>query len=50
VHQFTQLGFNQVLPDTERFFERCIMLPMNVFISDTDVDYICELVTEFYRK
>ena len=50
VHQFTQLGFNQVLPDTERFFERCIMLPMNVFISDTDIDYICESVTKFYRK
>ena len=50
VHQFTQLGFNQVLPDTERFFERCIMLPMNVFISDSDVDYICEGVTDFYRK
>jgi dTDP-4-amino-4,6-dideoxygalactose transaminase len=50
VHQFKQLGFNQVLPDTERFFERCIMLPMNVFINDTDIDYICESVTEFYRK
>jgi len=50
VHQFKQLGFDQVLPDTERFFERCIMFPMNVFISDTDVDYICESVTEFYRK
>jgi dTDP-4-amino-4,6-dideoxygalactose transaminase len=50
VHQFTQLGFNQVLPDTERFFERCIMLPMNVFISNSDVDYICEVVTGFYRK
>jgi len=50
VHQFTQLGFNQVLPDTERFFERCIMLPMNVFISNSDVDYICEVVTDFYRK
>jgi len=50
VHQFTQLGFNQVLPDTERFFERCLMLPMNVFISDADVDYICESIMEFYRK
>jgi len=50
VHQFTQLGFDQVLPDTDRFFERCIMLPMNIFISDSDVDYICESVTEFYRK
>ena len=50
VHQFTQLGFDQVLPDTERFFERCIMLPMNVFISDSDVDYICEKVKQFYRR
>ena len=50
VHQFTQLGFDQVLPATERFFERCIMLPMNVFVSDSDVDYICESVSEFYRK
>ena len=50
VHQFTQLGFDQVLPDTDRFFEHCIMLPMNIFISDSDVDYICESVTEFYRK
>jgi len=50
VHQFTQLGFDQVLPDTERFFKRCIMLPLNVFISDSDVDYICESVVEFYRK
>ncbi len=50
VHQFTQLGFDQVLPDTERFFERCIMLPMNMFISDSDIDYICETVTKFYRK
>ena len=50
IHQFTQLGFNQVLPDTDKFFERCIMLPMNIFISDSDVDYICESVSEFYRK
>jgi dTDP-4-amino-4,6-dideoxygalactose transaminase len=50
VHQFTQLGFNQVLPNTEKFFERCIMLPMNVFISNSDVDYICSSIIEFYKK
>ena len=50
VHQFTQLGFNQTLPNTERFFERCIMLPMNLFISDDDVDYICASLIEFYRR
>ena len=50
IHQFKQLGFDQVLPDTERFFERCIMLPMNIFIGNSDVDYICESILEFYRK
>ncbi|CAB5502368.1 Pleiotropic regulatory protein [uncultured Gammaproteobacteria bacterium] len=50
IHQLTQLGFNQVLPNTDRFFQQCIMLPMNVFISNSDVDYICEMVTQFYKK
>ncbi len=50
VHQFHKLGFNQKLPKTEKFFERCIMLPMNIFISNEDVDYICEVVKSFYMK
>jgi len=49
VHQFTQLGFNQVLPKTNEFFKKCILLPMNIFISDDDIDYICEKVTGFYK-
>jgi len=50
VHQFDQLGFDQVLPKTEHFFERCIMLPMNVFIDNNDVDYICDTVRDFFRN
>lgn len=50
IHQFTNLGFNQDCPNTEKFFENCIMLPMNVFISDDDVHYVCDKVEEFYRK
>ena len=50
IHQLTQLGFDQVLPDTDKFFKRCIMLPMNIFISDSDVDYVCESVVDFYKK
>ena len=50
VHQFKQLGFNQTLPKTEQFFKRCIMLPMNVFINNDDIEYICEIVTKFYRE
>ncbi|MBF0610261.1 MAG: DegT/DnrJ/EryC1/StrS family aminotransferase [Magnetococcales bacterium] len=49
VHQFERLGFTCRLPKVERFFERCIMLPMNVFLSDDDVVYICDKVHKFYR-
>jgi dTDP-4-amino-4,6-dideoxygalactose transaminase len=50
IHQFQQLGFTQKLPNTDKFFERCIMLPMNIFITDEDVEYICNSIKSFYRK
>ena len=50
VHQWEGLGFNQKIPGVEKFFERSIMLPMNLFISDDDVSYICENIINFYRK
>ena len=50
IHQFTNLGFDQECPNTETFFEKCIMLPMNVFVSDEDVHYVCDKVEEFYRR
>ena len=40
IHHFKNLGFNQHCPKTDRFFDKCIMLPMNVFISDEDVEYV----------
>ncbi|MEL1236183.1 MAG: DegT/DnrJ/EryC1/StrS family aminotransferase [Candidatus Neomarinimicrobiota bacterium] len=50
IHQFTNLGFNQNCPNTDKFFKNCIMLPMNVFISDDDIHYVCDKVEEFYRR
>jgi len=50
IHQFTNLGFNQKCPNTDRFFGRCIMLPMNVFITNEDVDYVCDEIIRFYRE
>ena len=50
IHQFTNLGFNQVCPNTDKFFDRCIMLPMNIFISDDDIHYVADKVIEFYRR
>lgn len=49
VHQWERLGFTVKLPKVERFFERCIMLPMNMFIDDDDVHYVCDQIHSFYR-
>jgi dTDP-4-amino-4,6-dideoxygalactose transaminase len=50
VHQFAKLGFRQHLPKTDRFFTRCIMLPLNMSLTDDDVDYVCDQVLEFCRR
>ena len=50
LHQFRNLGFTQSLPKTDRLFTRCLMLPMNMSLADEDVDYVCDQITEFYRK
>lgn len=49
VHQFHELGFyRDQLPATDRFFTRCLMLPMNTTLSDDDVDYICDTIHDFF--
>jgi dTDP-4-amino-4,6-dideoxygalactose transaminase len=48
VHQFKALGFKVALPATERLFERCLMLPMNMMVTDDEVGYIAELVRDFH--
>lgn len=48
VHQFPKLGYTQSLPVTERFFTRCIMLPLNMLVSLDDADYVSSTIREFY--
>lgn len=48
VHQHEKLGFRVSLPKTERLFQRCLLLPINLFLSDDDVQYVIEKVREFY--
>ena len=48
VHQLKGLGFNVALPATERLFEHCLMLPMNMMVTDDAVAYIAELIRDFY--
>ena len=50
IHQFNKLGFDQKCPKTDDFFEKCIMLPMNNFISNDDVHYVSDKIIEFYRS
>jgi dTDP-4-amino-4,6-dideoxygalactose transaminase len=47
VHQFKKLGFNQSLPYTERLFQRMLMIPMNMSLTDDDVNYVCDRIIEF---
>jgi dTDP-4-amino-4,6-dideoxygalactose transaminase len=48
VHQFAGLGMQVSLPNTEKLFRRCLMLPMNTMVTSDDVDYIAESIREFY--
>ena len=50
IHQWERLGLQYSLPKTEEFFRSCLMLPMNMFISDRDVEYVCDSIKEFYSK
>jgi dTDP-4-amino-4,6-dideoxygalactose transaminase len=50
VHQFPALGFKASLPATERFFERCLMLPMNMMVTADDVATIAGTIREFYGR
>ncbi len=48
VHQFAALGFDVELPSTEDFFKRCMLLPLNSYMTNAEVDRICDAVREFY--
>jgi dTDP-4-amino-4,6-dideoxygalactose transaminase len=50
VHEFRKLGFTQSLPFTEKLTGRLLMLPMNMSLSNEDVSYICDHITDFYQS
>jgi len=50
VHQFEGLGLRASLPATEALFRRCLMLPMNLTLSDDDVEYVCGCIRAFYGR
>ena len=49
IHQFEKLGFEKPLPAADRFFARCLMLPMSMSLSNEDVKYVADCVRSFYE-
>lgn len=51
VHQFAPLGLGRVvLPRTEDFFRKCLMLPMYPELTDEQLRHVVESIKEFYLK
>ena len=48
VHQLKVLGFTQNLPYTERLFTRMLMIPMNMSLTDDDLNYVCDAIRAFF--
>ena len=49
VHQIKPLKLKAVVPNTELFFKRCIMLPIHTFLKEKEVMYICQKIKNFYK-
>lgn len=54
VHWFEKLGYGRDkfddLPRTDWFFDRCLMLPMHMALSDADVKAVIDTILEFYES
>jgi dTDP-4-amino-4,6-dideoxygalactose transaminase len=49
VHQWARLRFATHLPFTERLFERILLLPLNLSLTEDDVHHICNTIEDFYE-
>ena len=50
VHQFKDLGFTESLPYTENLMKRSLMLPLNMFITNHQIDYVCNSIKKYYAN
>lgn len=54
IHWFENLGFGREkitdLTRTDWFFDRCLMLPMHMALTDDDVNAVIETVLDFYKS
>ena len=49
IHQFKGLGFTADLPNTDRFFQESLLLPMNHILTDEQVSHVITSVVGFFE-
>ena len=49
INHLDKLGMQGALPNSDKFFKECIMLPLNFSVTDDDIDYVISKVKEFYQ-
>ena len=50
VHQWGLPVKHGELNNANTFFKKCLLLPMNIFLSDDDVNYVSDKIINFYRS
>jgi len=50
VHQFKELGYTDSLPFSEKIFNRMLLIPINMTITNDEIGYICEKIITFYNR
>ena len=48
LNQFSTLGMQSELPNTDAMTAKFMMLPMNTSLNEDDINYVCEHIERFY--
>ena len=48
INKLDKLGINYELSKVDEYFKKCVMLPLNLFISKEDANYVANLISNFY--
>ena len=49
VHQWDSLGINVELPKVEKFFKKCLMIPIAPNLQENEIHYIIKAIRDFYK-
>jgi dTDP-4-amino-4,6-dideoxygalactose transaminase len=49
VHEFKDLGFTQSMSFTENIMHSSLLLPLNMSITDDEIEFVCQSIKGFYN-